>query len=99
MSGFMSDGFGTFTHAVVRAMPASYTEGALRSGAGQVDAVRAQQEHDYYVDVLQNRLGLDVLELPADESLPDCVFVEDAAVVCGDTALVTRPGAESRRGE
>ncbi|XP_026776329.2 N(G),N(G)-dimethylarginine dimethylaminohydrolase 1 isoform X1 [Pangasianodon hypophthalmus] len=99
MAGLMSAGFGRFTHAVVRAMPASFAEGALRSGAGQVDPVRAQQEHDHYVDVLKHRLGLEVLELPADESLPDCVFVEDAAVVCGDTALITRPGAESRRGE
>ncbi|CAM9334433.1 unnamed protein product, partial [Lampetra planeri] len=49
--------------------------------------------------VLRTRVGLEVVELPADESLPDCVFVEDAAVVCGDTALITRPGAESRRGE
>ncbi|TTI46060.1 N(G),N(G)-dimethylarginine dimethylaminohydrolase 1 [Bagarius yarrelli] len=99
MSGLVSDSFGRFTHAVVRAMPASFAEGALRSGAGQVDAARAQQEHDYYFDVLKNRLGLEVLKLPSDESLPDCVYVEDPAVVCGDIALITRPGAESRRGE
>lgn len=95
----MSGGFGRYTHAVVRAMPASFAQEALRSGAGHVNAVRAQQEHDYYVDVLKHRLGLEVLELSADDSLPDCVFVEDAAVVCGDIALITRPGAESRRGE
>ncbi|KAF5901433.1 N(G),N(G)-dimethylarginine dimethylaminohydrolase 1 isoform X1, partial [Clarias magur] len=99
MSGLMSARFGSFTHAVVRAIPASYAAGALRSRAGQVDMARAQQEHDHYVRVLRDRLGLEVLELPADESLPDCVFVEDAAVVCGDTALITRPGALSRRGE
>ncbi|KAF4078448.1 hypothetical protein AMELA_G00199210 [Ameiurus melas] len=99
MTGLMSAGFGRFTHAVIRAMPASFAEQALRSGAGQVDQARAQQEQDHYVDVLRNRLGLEVLELPADDSLPDCVFVEDVAVVCGDTALITRPGAESRRGE
>lgn len=99
MDGLMSAAFGRYTHAVVRAMPASFAEAALRSGAGQVDAARAQKEHDYYVDVLKNRLGLEVLELPSDDTLPDCVFVEDAAVVCADTALITRPGAESRRGE
>lgn len=99
MAGLMSTGFGRYTHAVVRAMPVSFADGALRSGAGQVDAARAQKEHDHYVDVLKNRLGLEVHELPSDEALPDCVFVEDTAVVCGDTALITRPGAESRRGE
>ncbi len=30
--------------------------------------------------------------IPADEQFPDCVFVEDPVVVCGDTALVTSPG-------
>ncbi|KAI5096237.1 N(G),N(G)-dimethylarginine dimethylaminohydrolase 1 [Silurus meridionalis] len=100
MAAQMSSGFGSFSHAVVRDLPASFAASALRSDAGQqVDAVRAQREHDHCVDVLRNRLGFEVIELPADESLPDCVFVEDAAVVCGDTALITRPGAESRRGE
>jgi dimethylargininase len=37
--------------------------------------------------------------LPADERFPDGCFVEDTAVVVGDVALVTRPGAISRRGE
>ena len=31
--------------------------------------------------------------------MPDSVFVEDAAVVLDDVAIITRPGAESRRGE
>lgn len=91
--------FGSFTHAVVRAVPRSLATEALRTGNLEVDPVKAQQEHEEYVSVLKHRLGLEVIELPADETLPDCVFVEDAAVVCGDTALITRLGAESRRGE
>ncbi|XP_069837651.1 N(G),N(G)-dimethylarginine dimethylaminohydrolase 1 isoform X4 [Dendropsophus ebraccatus] len=35
----------------------------------------------------------------ADESLPDCPFVEDMAIACEGTALITRPGAQSRRKE
>jgi dimethylargininase len=31
--------------------------------------------------------------------MPDSVFVEDIAVVFDDLAIVTRPGAESRRAE
>ncbi len=98
MAGLMS-GFGCFTHAVVRAVPQSLARDALRTGGLEVDLLKAQKEHGEYVSVLKHRLGLEVLELPADEALPDCVFVEDAAVVCGDTALVSRPGAQSRRRE
>lgn len=98
MAGLMA-GFGHYTHAVVRGIPASLTKEALRSSQSDVDLAKAQREHEAYVEVLGTRLGLEVVELPADESLPDCVFVEDAAVVCGDTALITRPGAESRRRE
>ncbi|XP_029489086.1 N(G),N(G)-dimethylarginine dimethylaminohydrolase 1 [Oncorhynchus nerka] len=98
MAGVMAD-FGNFTHAVVRAIPSSLAKEALRMNVSDVDLEKAQREHEVYVGVLKQKLGLDVIELPADESLPDCVFVEDAAVVCGDTALITRPGAESRRKE
>ncbi|TNN44187.1 N(G),N(G)-dimethylarginine dimethylaminohydrolase 1 [Liparis tanakae] len=98
MAGLMS-GFGHYTHAVVRGIPASLAKEALRSSQAEVDLAEARREHAAYVEVLGTRLGLEVVELPADESLPDCVFVEDAAVACGDTVLVTRPGAESRRRE
>lgn len=91
--------FGHYTHAVVRGIPASLAKGALRMTQAEVDLDGARKDHREYVDILKTRLGLDVVELPADESFPDCVFVEDAAVACGDTALITRPGAESRRGE
>ncbi|KAG5275637.1 hypothetical protein AALO_G00122900 [Alosa alosa] len=98
MAGLMA-GFGNFTHAVVRAVPTSLAKEALRTNKLDVDLLKAQREHELYVEVLKHKLGLEVIELPADESMPDCVFVEDAAVVCGDTALITRPGAESRRKE
>ncbi|KAJ3598975.1 hypothetical protein NHX12_032938 [Muraenolepis orangiensis] len=90
---------GRFTHAVVRAIPSSLGSQALRTEPLDVDLEAARKEHDVYVKVLGEQLGLQVIHLPADESLPDCVFVEDAAVVCGDTALLTRQGAPSRRGE
>ncbi|XP_051869056.1 N(G),N(G)-dimethylarginine dimethylaminohydrolase 1 [Pristis pectinata] len=93
-------GFGRCSHAVVRGIPDSLAGGALRrSGTEGVDTARARREHEHYVRTLGAGLGLEVLELPADEGLPDCVFVEDTAVVCGDTALLSRPGALSRRGE
>lgn len=41
-------------------------------------------------------LGLDVLELPPDENLPECPFIEDCAVVCNGIALICRPGDPNR---
>lgn len=98
MAGVLAK-FGHYTHAVVRGVPRSLAAEALRLNEAEVDLAGAQQEHAEYVEVLRTRLGLEVVELPEDEALPDCVFVEDAAVVCGNTALITRPGAESRRAE
>ncbi len=40
-----------------------------------------------------------MIVLPADEKFPDCVFVEDAAVIVGGHALLTQPGDPSRRDE
>ncbi|XP_064444963.1 N(G),N(G)-dimethylarginine dimethylaminohydrolase 1 isoform X2 [Mirounga angustirostris] len=92
--------FGRATHAVVRALPESLCQHALRRAKGdEVDFARAERQHQLYVGVLGGKLGLQVVKLPADESLPDCVFVEDVAVVCEETALITRPGAPSRRKE
>lgn len=61
-----------------------------------VDVARAQ--HHEYVRALQN-LGCDVIELPAERDLPDSVFVEDAAFILPELAVITRPGADSRKPE
>lgn len=61
-----------------------------------VDVARAQ--HHGYVQALKE-LGFAVLELPAEQELPDSVFVEDTAVILPEVALITRPGADSRKPE
>jgi len=43
--------------------------------------------------------GAEIMEIPADDELADCCFVEDTCVIAGGLALLARPGAESRRGE
>lgn len=63
-----------------------------------IDLGRAVAQHAAYASLLA-ALGLEVVELPADPAFPDCCFVEDVAVVLDEVALLTRPGAESRRGE
>lgn len=63
-----------------------------------IDVVRARAQHAQYCQALAS-LGYEVIALPADDAYPDCVFVEDTALVFDDVAVITRPGAESRRGE
>lgn len=63
-----------------------------------LDVAGAEAEHARYEDVLA-ALGAEVRRLPPTPHLPDGVFVEDAAVVLDDVALITRPGAASRRPE
>ena len=42
-------------------------------------------------------MGLEIVHIKVREEFPDCVFVEDPLVVCGDTALITIPGRERER--
>jgi len=55
------------------------------------------QHHDY--ERALETLGCRVIALPALEEQPDAVFVEDVALVLDEVAVMTRPGAESRRAE
>jgi dimethylargininase len=63
-----------------------------------IDCDRAARQHAGYERVLEG-LGLHVERLEADAALPDCCFVEDAAIVLDEVAVITRLGAPSRRGE
>jgi dimethylargininase len=63
-----------------------------------IDLQRAAAQHDSYRSALEE-LGCTVEELPRLDDMPDSVFVEDTAVVLDELAIITRPGAASRRGE
>lgn len=63
-----------------------------------IDAARAAAQHDQYEHALA-RHGCTVVRVAAAPELPDAVFVEDAAIVLDEIAVITRPGAESRRAE
>jgi dimethylargininase len=63
-----------------------------------IDVERAREQHREYEACLSD-LGCEVHSLPAERELPDSVFVEDAAVVLDEVAVITRPGAASRRPE
>lgn len=63
-----------------------------------IDLDRARAQHRALERALET-LGCVVERLPAEPDLPDSVFVEDTAVVVDEVAVVTRPGAPSRRAE
>ncbi len=64
----------------------------------QIDVARAASQHRSYEELLRG-LGVRVISLPEERDLPDAVFVEDAAVVVDEIAVITRMGAASRRPE
>lgn len=63
-----------------------------------IDVEVARAQHHEYVQALK-KLGCDVIELPAETDLPDSVFVEDTAFILDELAVITRPGADSRKPE
>lgn len=63
-----------------------------------IDVARARAQHVAYEAALR-ALGCRVVALPEEPTLPDSVFVEDTAVVLDEIAVLTRPGAASRRAE
>jgi len=63
-----------------------------------IDLARARAEHSAYEAKLRE-LGCQVTRLPTTDDLPDSVFIEDTAIVLDELAVITRPGAESRRPE
>ncbi len=67
-------------------------------GRSEIDLARAQAQHAAYAAALTS-LGCRLQWLTPLPAQPDGVFVEDAAVVVPELAVITRPGAASRRGE
>lgn len=63
-----------------------------------IDVELARQQHEQYENLLR-RLGARVMALPAENELPDAVFVEDTAVVVDELAVLTVPTLEARRRE
>eukprot|EP00878_Enallax_costatus_P046956 GHUV01057291.1.p1 GENE.GHUV01057291.1~~GHUV01057291.1.p1 ORF type:complete len:269 (+),score=58.59 GHUV01057291.1:739-1545(+) len=85
--------------ALVRRLASTF-ENSLKSAPRSIDMAKAGEEHQRYVEVLKQVLGAaNVIQVPADDRHPDCCFIEDTAVVVGNTAVIARPGAIERQGE
>lgn len=63
-----------------------------------IDVSLAGEQHRLYERCL-TELGCQVERLPEEPDLPDAVFVEDTAIVLDEVAIISRPGAKSRRAE
>lgn len=87
-------------HALTRRIPTTFADATVMTphAGAPIDVALAREQHATYVEALRG-LGLAVTVLDADDAHPDCCFVEDTCVLAGDVALVTTPGAPSRRGE
>jgi dimethylargininase len=81
-------------------LPSPNMQSGERTFAGDdvVDNALAMRQHEAYRDALRS-CGASVVVLDAYRSMPDCVFVEDTALVLDELAVMMSPGAESRRGE
>src|SRR6185503_14436989 len=85
--------------AITRAVSATLAECELthrpRDPISVPDAIA---EHALYEEALRS-LGATVVQAPPEPALPDAVFVEDTALVLDEIAVLTRPGAPTRRRE
>lgn len=87
-----------FTNAIVRTPCRNMTRGITSAELGLPDTALALHQHENYIRALRE-LGLNVTILKPDERFPDSTFVEDTALLTPGCAIITRPGAPSRRRE
>ncbi|CAH1396861.1 unnamed protein product [Nezara viridula] len=76
-----------YSHALVCRVSSSFAE--------EDSAEQAKLQHEAYVRALRD-LGLDVIEMPPDETLPNCVYIEDTAIICNGIVLIAKPKDEKR---
>ncbi|MGA9563898.1 MAG: arginine deiminase family protein [Candidatus Korobacteraceae bacterium] len=87
-----------FGHAIGRRPGRNFAEGLTSAELGAPDVALALAQHESYCRALED-CGLELLRLPPDLKHPDSTFVEDTAVLTSRSAILTRPGADSRLGE
>ena len=85
--------------ALTREVPESISRCELTHlSRSPIDLDVARAQHHVYETALANA-GCTIRRLQPADDLPDSVFVEDTAVVLDEVAVITRPGAPSRRPE
>ena len=87
-----------FTRAIVRLPGSNFDAGLTSVSLGKPDFERVLEQHARYCEALAE-CGLAITTLDPDLRFPDSTFVEDTAVITAHGAVLTRPGAASRKGE
>ncbi len=87
-----------FTRAIVKEPCASFASGLTTIDLGNPDQEIVLRQHQAYCAALES-CGLELVRLPPDDQYPDSTFVEDTALLTDRGAVLTRPGADSRRAE
>ena len=87
-----------FKNAIVRTPSKSMIKGLSAANLGLPNYENALKQHQNYINALES-CGIKVHVLDVLENYPDATFVEDVALLTKACAIITNPGAESRKGE
>jgi dimethylargininase len=87
-----------FTRAIVRIPGSNFADGLTTVDLGAPHPDKVLEQHARYCDALR-KCGLELTVLDPDLQHPDSTFVEDAAILTPQAAILCRPGAPSREGE
>jgi dimethylargininase len=87
-----------FKNAIVRTPSRSMVNGITSANLGKPDYEKALEQHQAYIQALE-LAGVEVTVLEPLEDFPDSTFVEDTALLTPTCAIITRPGAVTRRNE
>jgi len=87
-----------FSKAIVRAPCENFADGLTSVDLGVPVFETALAQHRAYCEALVE-CGLSLIELEPDPAYPDSTFVEDTAILTEKCAVITQPGAPSRKGE
>ena len=88
----------SFKNVIVKRPCPSMVDGITSASLGKPDYEKALKQHDNYIEALK-KCGVEVTVMEADNAFPDSCFIEDAAVLTKNVAIISNPGAKSRNGE
>jgi len=87
----------TATKAIVRPVADTYDQ-CVRTNTEPIDVAHAKKQHKSYCDALKS-LGLKLVWVKGDNTLPDGCFVEDTAFILGEKAVICNIKVKSRAKE
>lgn len=89
----------SYQFALVRDLSDSFIDSLKLNPPPQpIDLNLAKQQHENYIDMLETLIP-NVIRMPADQTHPDCNFIEDTAIIVHDIAVISLMGAPERQGE